>query len=246
MSAQFSDTTNYKGLVQIYEKEINAQRGFVSGNSDRLKEFTADVNLALDDFTALAIRSSGKWQYDDSNHTDFPIITTNLVSGQRDYTFTTDEGGNIILEIYRVFIKTPGGTFIEIDSVDQQSESDTSGFWDGLSAGGTPIKYDKTANGIFLDPVPNYNSTNGLKVYINREASYFTSSDTTKKAGIPGIFHKYLAIRPAEDYARRNSLDNYQAIRAERVLMEQEIQEYFALRNRDDVKRMKVNFQDNR
>jgi hypothetical protein len=73
----------------------------------------------------------------------------------------------------------------------------------------------------------------GLLLYINREASYFTSTDTTKKPGVPGIFHRWFAIRPAEDYARRNNLTNYPLLRAERLQMEKDIAAYFGRRERD-------------
>ena len=78
-------------------------------------EKTADENLALDKVTGIIFTSSGRWQYDDTNHEDYPIITTNLTSGQRDYTFTTDEQGNLILDIYRVMVKNRDGVFYEID-----------------------------------------------------------------------------------------------------------------------------------
>lgn len=238
MSIVFNDTTNYKGLVQLYEREIGADRGSVSGNTAKLKEFTADVNLALDDFTETAIRTSGTWQFDDSNQTDYPIITTDLVSGQRDYSFTVDGSGNLILDIYKVLVADSSGTFREVEAVDAQSEDDTSGFWDGADVGGTPLRYDKTANGIFLDPIPNFNYTDGLKVYINREASYFTDTDTTKKPGVPGLFHKYFVLRPAQDYARRNNLANQDKIQEQVLRMEEWIGDYFARRPRDERRRL--------
>ena len=46
MSIQFNDTTTYKGLVQFFEKEVGFNRGDVAGNTDRLKEFTADVYVS--------------------------------------------------------------------------------------------------------------------------------------------------------------------------------------------------------
>lgn len=234
LSIQFNDTNNRKGLVQLFEKEIGANYGDISGNTNKLKEFTADVNIAFDEYVALAIRSSGTWQFDDSNHTDYPIITTNLVSGQRDYTFVTDEGGNIILDIYSVFRKDQNGIYGKIEAVDQQSDDYVSGFWDGQNLTGTPERYDKTANGIFLDAVPSYNSTNGLKVYINREASYFTSTDTTKKPGVTGLHHKWFFLRPALDYARRYlSNDAYTKIQNEVTKLEAEIKASFSLRQKD-------------
>ena len=234
MSLQFNDTTNFKGLVQIYEKEIGAERGFVSGNTNRLKEFTADANLALDDFTALAIQASGTWQYDDSNHTKYPIIKTNLVSGQRDYTFTTDEQSNLILDIYKVaFLPSASATlFQELDPFDELNDRNNSIVSESTTTG-VPSRYGKLANGIFLDIPTNYNATNGLKVFINREASYFTSSDTTKKPGVPGIFHKYFALKPALDYARRKSLKTARNLAIEVAQMEEQAKRYYAKREKD-------------
>lgn len=249
MSLVFNDTSTKKGIVQIYEKEIGAPAGFVSGNTDRLKDLTADVNLALDEFTAIALKASGTWQYDDSNHTDYPIITGNLVSGQRDYPFVTDESGNLILDIYKVLVADSSGVFSEIKPKDAQSETDATGFTDGRNTSGIPIRYDKTANGIFLDPIPNYNYTNGLKIYINRESSYFTYTDTTKKPGVPGTLHRYFAIKPAADHARRNNLVNAGKLEQEVIKYEGRedlgitglIGEYFSRRMRDEKPRLSIN-----
>jgi len=246
MSTQFNDSTTLKGLVQIYEREIGADIGFVSGNTNRLKEFCAAVNLAWDDYVYLALNSSGRWQWDDSNHTDYPIIKTNLISGQRDYTFTTDEGGNLVLDILKVMV-LPSATSTEYDEiypVDQQqieAEEIDDDIAQEVGTQGTPDRYDKTANGIFLDPTPNYNATNGLKVFINREPSYFVYTDTTKKPGCPGIHHRYFALKPALDYARRNNLSKYSLIREEVVGFEGDeergvlgsIERYFSRREKD-------------
>lgn len=234
MSIQFRDDTTYKGLVQMYEKEIGAPRGTISGDTNRLKEFTADANLAWDEFLAIALPASGTWQYDDSNHTDYPFITTNLVDGQRDYTFTTDESGNLILDIYQVLMRTSTTSpYAKLDPVDQQNDDDTEAFTDGLNTEGVPTRYDKTANGIFLDPIPNANVTAGLKVLINREPSYFTYTDTTKKPGCPGLFHAYFFLRPASEYARRNNLANQDRLAIKVAQMERDIADYFGKRERD-------------
>jgi hypothetical protein len=238
MSLVFSDLTTYKGVIQEYEREIGVDRGFISGNADRLKEATAGVNLAIDDYLAIALTASGKWQLDDSNFTKYPEVTTNLFSSQQDYVFTTDEEGALILDIYRVMVADTSGVFREIKPVDKQSDLDVSSFYDGKNRAGTPTQYDKTANGIFLDPIPNYNSTGGLKVYINREASYFVSTDTTKKPGFPGLHHRYFALKPALDYARRKNLTNLNAIQNEVFRMEQMIKDYFGHREKDVIKKM--------
>lgn len=250
MSLQFSKTDSpYNGIIQQAELEIGGEDflGQISGNAKRLGIATTQANLALDDYVYLALKSSGTWQWDDSNFTDYPIIKTNLVSGQRDYTFITDEGGNLILDIYKVMI-LPSATatiFEEIRPIDQQ-QIDSFEVDDDIaqevSTQGVPYRYDKTANGIFLDPIPSYNATNGLKVFINREASRFTTSDTTKKPGCPGIHHRYFALKIALDYARRNNLVNYNLIREEVVSYEGDeekgitgsIERYFSRRSKDE------------
>lgn len=249
---QFSDTTTYNGLVQLYEREIGVLRGTVSGNEDKLKEFTADVNNALNTFTEIAVKSSGTWQWDDNNQTNYPIIRTNVISGQRDYPVTTDQGGSFVLDFFKVLLADSSGKFKEIKPVDVQSQGGTSGFWDGNNTQGTPTQYDKTANGIFLDPIPNYNmrlveeGVAGLEVYINRTASYFAYTDTTKVAGIPAIFHSYLFLKPASDYARRKTLANRQDIENQVVKMEGapgllgSIENYFASRIKDERARLTV------
>jgi len=235
MSKVYNDTTNYLGIVQGYEKEIGANLGDVSGDTTRLKEFTADTRSAFDRFWAIALPASGTWQLDDSNHTDYNIITTTLTDGQRDYAFTNDGSGNSILEVMRVFVK-PSATaanYVEIFPKDQQSERGTEGFTDGQNLEGVPYYYDKTGNGIFLDPVPSYTVSAGLKVYISREASYFVHGDTTKKPGVPGIFHDYFFLKPAADYLRRNQSPKHDRVLSEVLRMEKEIVAYYGHRERD-------------
>jgi hypothetical protein len=235
MSLAFNDTSTYRGLVQMYEREISAQRATVSGNTNLLKEFTADANLAIDDYLTLAIQASGSWKIDDTNHTDYPEITTNIVANQREYSLLTDENGNAILDIYKVYAKdSASSAFRLLTPYDSDAETEASTFSDGMGATGSPTKYDKLANIIRLDKLPSANVTDGLKVSINREASYFVYTDTTKKAGFAGLHHKFFYLRPALDYARRNSLNSYPRIEAEVMKLEQDIKEYYGFRAKDE------------
>lgn len=246
MSIQFSDTTNLRGLVQMYEREIGKDRGYVSDNTNRLKEFTADVNNAWDSFLSLALPSSGTWQYDDSNHIDYPIITADLTSGQRSYTFGSDEQGNLVLDFYKVLIADSVGVFHEINAKDAQKDPNTQAFWDGRNTGGQPTAYDKTANGLFFDLVPNYTVEDGIKIYINREANYFTYTDTTKKPGCPGILHAWFYIEPAWNYARQKDKERYNRLTQAKLDLEETIKANFSRRTRDEKPRLVPAYQDNR
>lgn len=245
MSLQFNDTTTLRGIVQMYEREIGANRGDISGNTTRLKEFTADSNMAIDDYVALMIQVSGLWKGDDTNHTDYPEIYTDIISGQRDYPFITDENGNIILDIYNVYL-LENGVYKLLTPADVDTERISSTFSDGQNATGSASKYDKVANVIRLDLTPTANITDGLKVSINREADYFSYTDTTKKVGFPGVHQKYFYLKPALDYARRNTLTSYPRIEAEVMKLEREIKEYFNRRAKDEEPKLKVITQNNR
>jgi hypothetical protein len=199
-------------------------------------QFTADINLALDKALTLIFQTGGTWQFDDSNQTDYPIITTNIVSGQRDYSFTTDATGNLILEIYRVLVADVNGTFYDVAPVDVGQGTAPRSYTDNLNVGGLPNTYDKLANAIFLDPIPNYNATAGLKVYINREGSYFNTNDTTKKPGFAGLFHEYLALRPSWQYACVNGLANVNKLEEQVLKMESDMQDYYRGREKDTQK----------
>ena len=201
MSLVFSASATKSGIVDLIYRNTGAD-----SVKYPIAEVTSDVNLAVDALLTRAIMASGKWQVDDSSHTHDPIITTNLSSGKRDYHFTVDEQSNLILDIYRVMVADENGIFYDLDLVDQQSKSEAIGMVDGQNKTGKPTMYDKTANGIFLDVIPNYDYTNGLKLFVNREALYFAVSDTTKKSGFDGRLHEYLAVRPTAYYAQRKGL----------------------------------------
>lgn len=242
MSLQFSNTTSLDGIIQLIESELGFDYGYISGNTTRLKEWTAKVNRAIDDYTDLAIKSSGTWQFDDSGHSKYPIIKTNLVSSQRDYTILTDEQGNLVLDIFKAAI-LPSATatvYEEIQPFDEMLVLDNDIVTENTPTG-IPTRYGKLANGIFLDTPTNYNATNGLKLFINREGSYFTTSDTTKKPGVPGIHHEYFVFKPCYQYARSKQLENATGLEklvldyegSERLRVTGKIQEYFSRREKD-------------
>lgn len=236
MSLQFNDTSTFKGMVQIYEREIGVPRGTVSNDTNRLKEFAADVNLSWDDYMHLAIHSSGRWQFDDSNYdTDISAIRTNIVSGTRIYPITEDDNGSLVLDIFKVAI-LPSSTatdYEELTPVDMQSDGLVGDF--NSSTTGVPTEYDKTGNSIIFRTTPNYNATNGIIAYINREPSYFVYSDTTKKPGCPGNHHEYFPLKAAYRNARRNSSGNLGSLAADVARFEEIIKKDFSKRSRDEV-----------
>lgn len=237
----------YTQLLREIEKNCGFEVGGISGNTQRKSDFTDDINTALTDAMAEIFSVGGTWQFDDSNHTKYPIIKTDIVSGQRDYSFATDEQGNLVLDIFKVVVTGSDGVKREIDPVDVMTpKADVSSFIDGAETGGQPTRYDKLGNGIFLDPVPNYNADEGLEIYINREGSFFTTSDTTKKAGIDGRLHEYLALVPSYKYARNKSLGNVARLEKDIESMRLKIRDVYGKREKDIIRTIKPLVENNK
>jgi len=207
MSIKFSDTTTKKGLVQFYEKEIGASYGYVSGNTERLAEFTARVNNAIDNYLLIWSKVANKWGGEDINHSKYPVITLDIQSGKRDYTFDKDEQDNKIQDILKVLIleSATDTEYQGIEPIDETDESISEILVNSNT--GTPTQYGKMANGILLDPIPNYNATDGIKAVVLREGSYFVTTDTDKVPGVP-FFHEYFYLKPAYEKARIDGLGN--------------------------------------
>lgn len=233
MSIEFSNTTTKSGIIQQIEQRCGFDDGYISSNSELLAKFTGQVNIAMDRVFSTIFEVGGTWQFDDSNHTTFPIITTDINTGQRNYAFTTDGNSNLVLEIHKVFVADEQGLFREVSPVDVPSGTSNSNMWDGLETTGQPNSYDKIGNGILLDPIPNYDAVGGLKLYISREGSYFATTDTTKKAGFAGLFHEYLILYPSYVYASINTLASTRTLRDEVEIMENKIRDYYKAREKD-------------
>lgn len=220
-------------IIREYEKEIGANRGDIADNALNLADFVAEENVAFDDYLTMAFQASGKWKFDDSNHIKLPEITTNLVANQRSYIFGGDEQGNLILDVYRVYALGDNGYYL-LNPIDPDFDTVSPSIYDGNALTGNPYQYDKVGNAVLLDPVPVANVTNGLKVSINREASYFTTADTSKKPGVPGLHHQWFYLKPALSYARRNSLSSYLRLEAEVMNLEARIKKDFSRRAKDE------------
>ena len=208
MSLQLYAPATKSGIIDLIYSNTGAD-----ATKYPLIEVTRDINLAYDRVIDLAIKSSGKAQFDDTNHTKHPIIYFNLVAGQRDYSAITDEQGNLILDYYRVMVADENGIFYDLEKIDQQSKDyRTMGMVNGQNLTGKPNKYDQTGSGTFLDAIPDYSYTAGIKGFINREGSHFSVptinvADTTMP-GIDGRLHEYLATRPTAYYYARKGLSS--------------------------------------
>jgi hypothetical protein len=187
----------------------------------------ATLNLymqpALERVVSLILQSDGRWQYDDSNYSDQPIATANLVSGQQDYSLSTSQ-----IEIIGAAVMLKSGAWRELlpfDPADLGTSSSPLSFIPLVAFGPTmdraeflktpalPQYYDKHGPSVILYPAPDngisVTLTAGLKLYFKRgplqfdyTTNMFTDS-TGSSASVPGfnsLYHDLVAFIAAYDY----------------------------------------------
>lgn len=211
--------------------QILAQaRRLVGGDSDTYStaDITVSANNALDRVVSLIRDAEGRWQWDDSNNTDFPIATASLVADQQDYALDPTH-----YRIQRIEVMDEDGNWNLLSSIDEADVYNQS-LTDFLKTAGNPKFYDKVGNSIFLYPKPSYSQSASLKVFYERGPSYFTTSDTTKTPGFNPMFHDLVALWAGYDYAFINQMKIKADLEKEIAKKEDKLIDYYSLRNRDE------------
>lgn len=224
----FSDVAGRTGIVQSLE-DLTGTR---DDSSYPTAVKTKDINLAFDDYQNLVKQVSGTWLAEDTNHTKYPNMKFDLISGQLDYPFTEDEQGNQVQDIYRVECQDVSGNWRLLTPVDEMRYKVAISSLEDQS--GTPTEYYKSANGIFLCLKPNYTRSNGIRMYFTRSPSYFEASDTVKEPGIPNGHHKYLFWKPSYWYWLPRDTAKANLYLAEVQRIEAEVTKDISNRSRDE------------
>jgi hypothetical protein len=184
---QFNDTTNLNGIIQEIERMTDLGSTYISGDATRLKDFTSTINRVSSRVWHTIFMSSGNWQYDDSNNTDLPQSTTNLVSAQRKYTIPSDA-----LTIQRIECKDASGQWYELKPITKEMVHQ--GLDEFMKSDSQPMYYRLLGNTLEMFPASNYASTAGMKVYYDRGSVAFVSTATTATPGFAGEYHEIIPI----------------------------------------------------
>lgn len=164
---------------------------------------TRRVNAGLEELIGEIINADGTWQYDDTNHTDLPRGTGDLVEGQQSYSFTGE-----YLQVTMIEVKDASGNWYKLKPLDQadldeQSPDEYFGLTSGSPRKGAPLYFDQLSDSFFLYPAPTSTAvtlTAGIRVWFKRTADLFTTADTTQSPGLPSTHHILLAYMAAIPY----------------------------------------------
>ena len=102
---------------------------------------------------------------------------------------------------------------------------------------GLPQFYDKRANSLFLYPKPSFTQTDSLKVYFQRNVSYFVPTDTTKQPGFNPQFHRLLSANAALDYAMAKNIPQANPnsrLNALIAKLQESLKSYYARKSKDE------------
>jgi len=200
------------------------------------------INNAYERVASLIMQSDSRWIWDDTNNTDFPIATTNLVSGQEDYELATTH-----LQIHRVEVSDSAGNFRVINQFSEKEEEQS--LTELSTQTGIPTRYRQVGTSVILDPKPNYNYSSGLKVYFQRGPTLFTSGDLSTGTALPGfnsLYHDLIPLWVAYDFGLANAKKNTNQLMAEIDRKENAMKQDYALRFKDDKPRLKVKQESNK
>jgi hypothetical protein len=195
---QFSNTTDKNGIVQYTESLCRLGDGGITNDTTLFKQITAYINQAYKKVASALLRVDRRWKFDDTNWTDFPIATIDLVTTQRDYTLpASTSGGNAstLWKISLVEIMDTAGVYhkIELMADGELETTDT----------GIPTKYKLIGNSIRLQNIPVTGSvtlTAGLRITFQRSIIEYTTASTTVQPGFMDAYHDLLAYDASATY----------------------------------------------
>jgi hypothetical protein len=191
MAYPFNDTTNGTGICQDIDFFCDTD-----STSYPLVDKARNANRWLYRLVVWMFKSSPDWEWDDKNHTTTPRARTTLVNAQQRYTLPTD-----MLRLKKVTVLDTASVEQELTALSFDEFFDMTG--GDTSDTGIPTHFSVKGDEMFLYPTPSTSQvtlTDGLNLYISREADVFTAADTNQEAGIPEPFCRVLALGPSGDY----------------------------------------------
>lgn len=168
------------------------------------------------------------YQHQDLNLTTEPIISKNTVANQEYVALgVTDE----ILTIKRVEVSYDGTNYYKAEPINQAQISTSIVDQDEINNvfSTTQPYYEHKGQLLYLYPVPTSSVTNGLKLWVEREADEFTSSQVTtgtKEPGYDEAFHIMIALGMCIDWFAAKMGDK--TSQAKLAMVQAELQDYEA------------------
>jgi hypothetical protein len=187
------------------------------------------INNAYDKLHSIILDSQDEWDFDDSNNTELPIATTDLLANQDIYAIP-----DTLYRLNKVEINYGAG-FIKALPLDLNENFLSEDELLQRSNVSTPY-YRIFGQTIQFYPKPTAEVSNGLKLYYDRAITHFTSDEYTAgtvKPGLDQLWHDYIALQASLDGAVKYNLVNKGDLSNLLQEMEQRIRKYYGKKTTD-------------
>jgi len=212
---------NSTGIVQDIEFWTGLGRTTISGDTTNLlPEFTGRINAHYHKVVSMILEAQDESDFDDGNHSDFPIITTDLVALQPDYSIPLSEK---VIQIKRAEITYDGTNYERLNPIDiNEISSPTNATTIGDEFETDKPFYDFQYGSLFLYPIPQSNVTGGLKLWVTREVLEYSGVagptagevDNADEPGFDENYHRMISLGASLDWILVNQPKNTNLIRS--------------------------------
>ena len=193
---------------------VSAINDFCDSNVDSypIASKVRNANVGYETLIGKILEVDGDWQWDDTNYTNLPRGTGNLVDGQETYSFTSEY---LNIQMIEILNKNSPARYYKIDPIDsldlRMSPEEYFGLEsDGSPKKGLPLYYDKVGDTVILYPTPDTDDvtlTDGIRIWFQRTADLFTTTDTTQEPGLPSPYHILIVYYASIPYCQKYKKD---------------------------------------
>lgn len=162
-----------------------------------LVDITRNINIGYGEIIAVILRNDKKWKFDDTNQTLTLEATFNLSTGVSEYGLLASipDAAQDWTNFWGIEIKDSNGNWLPLKPITRDDVKRMGYAWDEYKdTSATPDEYMIEGTQLYLKAAPNYDSSDGGKIYMQRNPSYFASTDTTKVPGFASNFHYLLSL----------------------------------------------------
>lgn len=181
-----------------------------NSTSFTIKNKTLYANMGMREIWSWIFEVYGGWHYDDSNNTDLPEATTDLIENQKQYTLPIDSA-----HLLGVAYKDEAGNWSQLIPITLEEIQERSAEDEFEKTSGNPTFYRPIANGFKIYPAANFNQAASLKINVSRDISAFATTDTTKVPGFVSEFHEAVATFMALKHCKINSKPQYPGLQVD-------------------------------
>lgn len=187
-----------------------------------------DINIWYEKIVSMIWESQDDSNFDDARNTNYPIVTTLMVAGQRDYSMPVTEQ---VMKIKRVDVSYDGINYYRAQPFDNGVPPWGFGNPTQEDANFTPItpSYSFQYNSLFLYPLATASQvTAGATIRVEWERNVvvfsksadYSSTAMSASTSVPGIdlpWHPMIAYGAAYEFANANNLPQLQNIKNDLV-----------------------------